>query len=161
MVANIARYHRKALPSDKHPLFATLNDDDQQRVRILAGVLRLADALDMRHRELVRDLDCKATAKTLRLTCQASAPMAGENHQVHKKADLIELVFGLSTRLEWREFGATQPQAVDPREPQYNHLRQIPLWARAGTIHDPGDHKRQVEREADIRKRQGKRKKKK
>ena len=161
MVANIARYHRKALPSDKHPLFATLNGDDQQRVRILAGLLRVADALDLRHRELVRDLECKATAKTLRLTCQASAPMAGENQQVHKKADLIELIFGLGIRLQWKEFGGAQAQAAKPRGPHYNHLRQIPLWARAGTMHDPNGHKRQVDREADIRKRQGKRPKKK
>ncbi len=49
LVALIARYHRKSHPTTKHVEFAKLDADDQQLVRILAGMLRIAIGLDRRH----------------------------------------------------------------------------------------------------------------
>ncbi|MEM9133122.1 MAG: Ppx/GppA phosphatase family protein [Actinomycetota bacterium] len=49
LIALVARYHRKSHPSDKHPEFAALDDDERRLVRILAGLLRLAIGLDRRH----------------------------------------------------------------------------------------------------------------
>ena len=37
LIAQVARYHRKSAPRKKHPEFAALGPDDQQRVRVLAG----------------------------------------------------------------------------------------------------------------------------
>ena len=50
LIAQIARYHRKSAPKLKHPEFAHLWPDDQARVRILAGLLRVAIALDRSHK---------------------------------------------------------------------------------------------------------------
>ena len=50
LIAQIARYHRKSAPKLKHPEFAHLWPDDQSRVRILAGLLRVAIALDRSHK---------------------------------------------------------------------------------------------------------------
>jgi exopolyphosphatase/guanosine-5'-triphosphate,3'-diphosphate pyrophosphatase len=49
LVALISRYHRKKGPSRKHEEFAALQDDDQQIVRRLSGLLRVADGLDRGH----------------------------------------------------------------------------------------------------------------
>lgn len=49
LIAVIARYHRKSLPTTKHAEFAALSPDDQRLVRVLAGLLRLAIGLDRRH----------------------------------------------------------------------------------------------------------------
>lgn len=49
LIAQIARYHRKSAPKPKHPEFARLRPDDQATVRILAGLLRVAIALDRSH----------------------------------------------------------------------------------------------------------------
>ena len=42
----MARYHRKSAPKPTHMEFASLSHDDQQLVRVLAGILRLGFALD-------------------------------------------------------------------------------------------------------------------
>ncbi|MGI9579496.1 MAG: HD domain-containing protein, partial [Microthrixaceae bacterium] len=50
MISQVARYHRKSVPSeDKHPLFAALRSADRERVRAMAGLLRVAIALDRNH----------------------------------------------------------------------------------------------------------------
>ena len=50
LIAQIARYHRKSAPKPKHPEFARLRPEDQERVQILAGLLRIAIALDRSHK---------------------------------------------------------------------------------------------------------------
>lgn len=49
LIALIARYHRKSAPKPKHEEFARLRPDDQERVRTLAAILRVAIALDRSH----------------------------------------------------------------------------------------------------------------
>ena len=54
LIAVVARYHRKSLPTEKHEEFARLDASDQRRVRIMAGLLRIAIGLDRRHAGSVR-----------------------------------------------------------------------------------------------------------
>jgi len=49
LIALIARYHRKSVPKVKHSEFAALRSEDQERVRVLAGIVRVAIALDRSH----------------------------------------------------------------------------------------------------------------
>ncbi len=56
MIALIARYHRRGRPKERHREFASLSPDDQQRVRILAGLLRIAIGLDRSHAARVQSL---------------------------------------------------------------------------------------------------------
>jgi exopolyphosphatase/guanosine-5'-triphosphate,3'-diphosphate pyrophosphatase len=53
LMAQVARYHRKSHPSDRHPEFAALGEADRYLVRVLAGLLRVAIGLDRSHRGLV------------------------------------------------------------------------------------------------------------
>lgn len=59
LIAQIARYHRKSHPKPTHPEFAALRRADQQRVRLLAGILRIAIGLDRSHRGHVESLDMR------------------------------------------------------------------------------------------------------
>ena len=56
LVALISRYHRKKGPSRKHEEFAGLDEADQQVVRRLSGLLRVADGLDRGHTASVERL---------------------------------------------------------------------------------------------------------
>ncbi|MCA8951182.1 MAG: Ppx/GppA family phosphatase [Planctomycetes bacterium] len=56
LVALVARYHRKAPPNRDHPDFAVLRRRDRSVVERLAAILRLADALDRQHANVVRDV---------------------------------------------------------------------------------------------------------
>ena len=49
IVAAIARYYRGAEPRDDHPAFADLSPDERRVVTSLAGILRLANALEGAH----------------------------------------------------------------------------------------------------------------
>jgi len=57
LIALVARYHRKSEPKAKHPEFARLRPADQELVRALAGVLRVAIALDRTHAGTVGDIE--------------------------------------------------------------------------------------------------------
>ncbi|MGI9032673.1 MAG: Ppx/GppA phosphatase family protein [Acidimicrobiales bacterium] len=46
MIALVARYHRKSAPKRSHAEYARLHSSDQRIVKVLAGVLRVAVALD-------------------------------------------------------------------------------------------------------------------
>jgi exopolyphosphatase/guanosine-5'-triphosphate,3'-diphosphate pyrophosphatase len=56
IIANVARYHRKSHPKQKHEAFVQLTPDNQQLVRKLAAILRVADGLDRSHTCSVRDV---------------------------------------------------------------------------------------------------------
>jgi len=68
LIGSVARYHRKALPSLRHPHYAELAGTQRQVVNQLSGVLRLADALDKAH-QLVGDVSFDVTQRTLRCRC--------------------------------------------------------------------------------------------
>jgi CHAD domain-containing protein len=93
LVAAIARYHRRALPSNKHKHFAVLDAADKQRVRVLAGILRVADGLDRTHRSLVDDLSCDVAPEQIVVRCTTHGDTAEEYRAARDKCRLFEAVF--------------------------------------------------------------------
>jgi exopolyphosphatase/guanosine-5'-triphosphate,3'-diphosphate pyrophosphatase len=57
MIANIARYHRKSHPKNKHENFKRLTADKQRIIRILSGMLRIAEGVDRRQLQVVKDVE--------------------------------------------------------------------------------------------------------
>lgn len=57
IIANIARYHRKSHPKKKHENFQKLPDDKKEIVKKLAGILRIAEGIDRRQIQAVKDVD--------------------------------------------------------------------------------------------------------
>lgn len=53
IVAEVARYHRKAEPCEEHESFCSLKPKEQDVVRRLAAILRVADGLDRAHKNAV------------------------------------------------------------------------------------------------------------
>lgn len=56
VVANVARYYRKATPKDDDENYAQLSAAQREVVRRLVAILRIADALDRGRRRAVRDV---------------------------------------------------------------------------------------------------------
>ena len=90
MVALVARYHRKALPRNGHPHFGELAKSDKRRVRMLAGILRVADGLDRSHGDVVEDVHCEWTDQRLTVRCRTSGPALAELGAARKKGNLLE-----------------------------------------------------------------------
>jgi exopolyphosphatase/guanosine-5'-triphosphate,3'-diphosphate pyrophosphatase len=93
IVGSIARYHRGALPKDKHRYFAPLSPVDQRRVTILAAILRVADGLDRRHRSVVDDLRCNISSHRVTVDCIAAGNAEPERERALHKGDLLERAF--------------------------------------------------------------------
>lgn len=94
MVALIARYHRKALPEPGHPCYGEMKDSDQYKVRLLAGMVRLADGLDRGHVNVISGLTVQTGARRIVIRCSKKGPAVEELHYGKAKADLLEEVLG-------------------------------------------------------------------
>lgn len=57
LIASIARYHRGSDPKDSHEAMATIPASDRKMVTDMAAILRLAEALDRSHKQVVQRLE--------------------------------------------------------------------------------------------------------
>jgi exopolyphosphatase/guanosine-5'-triphosphate,3'-diphosphate pyrophosphatase len=100
VLATVARYHRRGLPRKKHPGFAALPRERRRAVRGLAGILRLADALDRSHRQVVRRLHVSARGGSLRVVCETDGDSELELWGAERRADLLAEELGAIVRVE-------------------------------------------------------------
>jgi len=68
VVANVARYHRGAVPKKKHENFETLDAALRAKVIRLSAILRAADGFDRGHAGAVDSVRVRWTRRALRLT---------------------------------------------------------------------------------------------
>ncbi len=101
LIANVARYHRRALPKKSHDNFLRLDPDEQRVVRQLAGILRVADGLDRTHIGAVLGVRCEVSGRRARIEVQAARSPRVELWDALRKARLFEKAFGVRLRLEW------------------------------------------------------------
>jgi exopolyphosphatase/guanosine-5'-triphosphate,3'-diphosphate pyrophosphatase len=103
IIANIARYHRKALPKKKHYNLTTLDRETIQNVKTLSSFLRVADALDYTHESNVKSLHLRVGAKKITVECFAKKKSLLEEQAFNKKKDLFEKMFSKQLVLEWKQ----------------------------------------------------------
>lgn len=65
LIAQVARYHRKSAPKPSHPEYVALDDEQQRVVASLAGMLRVAIALDRTRQGGIDRLDVRLTDETV------------------------------------------------------------------------------------------------
>jgi exopolyphosphatase/guanosine-5'-triphosphate,3'-diphosphate pyrophosphatase len=99
VLAQVVRYHRKATPQSSHEGFARLAAPLKRKVRILAGILRVASGLDRSYAGLVRELNVKVTDKVVTLEVTASADVTVDVWGARRKRDLFEEVFNRKLRV--------------------------------------------------------------
>jgi exopolyphosphatase/guanosine-5'-triphosphate,3'-diphosphate pyrophosphatase len=99
VVGCIARYHRKAPPSPLHHEFAQLSLADRNRVRLLAGLLRVADALDKEHRQKIQAITVVRRGTGIQIRANGADEVLLEQWALRKKDDLFREVFGLDVTL--------------------------------------------------------------
>jgi exopolyphosphatase / guanosine-5'-triphosphate,3'-diphosphate pyrophosphatase len=96
IIANVVRYHRKALPSSAHSEYVALNREQRLQVLKLAAILRIADALDRGHAQRVRSVKVDVAEGDVLLHCEYDGDISTERYGFEGKADMFEQVFGLS-----------------------------------------------------------------
>lgn len=99
VIANIARYHKGSHPKERHANFMALKPADRETVRRLAGILRLADALDRRHDNRVKDVLCKRVKNVFHMQLASALECDYELEWAGRRLDLFENAFGCKVRL--------------------------------------------------------------
>ncbi|MDC0677813.1 HD domain-containing protein [Sorangium atrum] len=99
IVANIARYHRKSPPSMDHDNFRALSRDARAKVKSMASILRIADALDREHRAKVAEVTGRIEGDTLVIEVQGAEDRALEEWTVVAKAGMLRDALGLEVRM--------------------------------------------------------------
>ena len=90
LCALVARYHTKALPdASRHRQFASLDSDKRELVEWLAGILRVADALDCTHANAVRRLACEVGRRAIAVHLEVSGDCRMEVERARQKHDLL------------------------------------------------------------------------
>jgi exopolyphosphatase/guanosine-5'-triphosphate,3'-diphosphate pyrophosphatase len=100
VLANVARYYRKATPSREHPGFAELSATQQQTVCRLSAILRMAVALDRGRRGAVRDVGVDATDQQIVLTIRPRFDGEVEVAAARKRARHLGKTFGRQVTIE-------------------------------------------------------------
>ncbi|MCP9493681.1 MAG: Ppx/GppA family phosphatase [Pyrinomonadaceae bacterium MAG19_C2-C3] len=96
IIALIARYHRRALPKERHTDFAALTPENQNVVWRLGGILRLAEAFDRSHDRRVRDVKCRVegrTNRTIQMRLISSESCRNELRAASTARDMFEQAF--------------------------------------------------------------------
>jgi len=101
LIANVARYHRRAFPKKSHPNFARLDRGERRLVRRLAGILRVADGLDRTHGQVVERLRCRMGDGWVRVHTAGARDPSIELEDAKRKAGLFERAFKSDLDLVW------------------------------------------------------------
>ena len=101
LIANVARYHRRAFPKKSHTNFARLDRGERRLVRRLAGILRVADGLDRTHGQAITRVRCRMGDGWVRVHAVAARDPAIELEDAKRKAALFERAFGGDLDLVW------------------------------------------------------------
>lgn len=112
LIANIARYHRGSDPKESHDAYTTLNQSDRRMVAEMAAILRLAEALDRSHRQVIQRLELdfepavkpkdERSAMLLIMYVRAGENWEPETWALKEKKALFEKLFQLKLTFEVR-----------------------------------------------------------
>ncbi|HVK66012.1 MAG TPA: Ppx/GppA phosphatase family protein [Polyangium sp.] len=115
IVANVARYHRKSPPQLDHENFRTLSREDRAKVKAMAAILRVADALDREHRAKVAGVNGRIEGDTLVLELSGTEDRSLEEWTVAAKCGMLKDALGLDVRIVDAATGASRtPTTVPP-----------------------------------------------
>jgi exopolyphosphatase/guanosine-5'-triphosphate,3'-diphosphate pyrophosphatase len=93
LIANLCRYHRKAMPSMTHGQFQALSADDQRAVTLLIPLLRLGDSLDRSHEQRIDSVDCELRDGQLRLRLRSARDIDLEQWAADRAAENFRQIY--------------------------------------------------------------------
>ncbi len=104
IIAEIARYHRRALPRESHDSYRSLSRNGRMVVQRMAAILRVADGLGSVYLPEVEDLkvvfDEEICVLKVRLASQKYEYLEIMEQLIRRKSDLFEEFFGFPLMLE-------------------------------------------------------------
>jgi len=102
VIACVARYHRRGRPRRTHAGYGALSRDRRRAVAVLAGILRVADALDRSHRQVVEAVSVSERAGRMTVRGEARGDCELEVWGASQRAGLLARSLGCSIRIVGR-----------------------------------------------------------
>jgi exopolyphosphatase/guanosine-5'-triphosphate,3'-diphosphate pyrophosphatase len=100
ILADLVRYHRGPKPNSTHTHYAGLNSQDRRKVKVLAGILRLSDALDRSHEQVITDITVTTTSESIDIKVWSSAPLDLERWSFERRKTLLQSTLNLPINIE-------------------------------------------------------------
>ena len=104
IIAQIARYHRKSPPKPSHSEYNELPIEERLAVSRLASILRIGDALDSTHTQIVENIKLAVNGEMIHLSVKLKDNIIVYfdilKEAVQKKSDLFESFFGVPVKME-------------------------------------------------------------
>jgi exopolyphosphatase/guanosine-5'-triphosphate,3'-diphosphate pyrophosphatase len=95
LIALLCRFHRKAMPAQRHSAFQSLLPDTRRAVLMLIPLLRIADSLDRGHEQRVHDLECQMRNGTIVLRLHSEQDVDLEQWAAERSSDVFRQVYGI------------------------------------------------------------------
>lgn len=103
LIALVARYHRRARPKPRHREYAALRPRSRRVVRVLAGILRIAEGLERGHAQVVRYVRCDVSAARLRIVAHVRGDAELEVWAARRKSPLLAQALDRPVEIESEE----------------------------------------------------------
>jgi exopolyphosphatase/guanosine-5'-triphosphate,3'-diphosphate pyrophosphatase len=99
LIALVARYHRRAAPQPEHEGYTLLDRSDRVAVTKLASMLRIARALDSSRNQLLRQVRCRQSGRTVQILVNSPADLSLEQIELQKDSAMFADTFGRNVQL--------------------------------------------------------------
>lgn len=107
ILGNVVRYHRKSVPTRDHFHYKVLDPKHRLMVRVLAGILRIADHLDRGHRNFVESVRLETDKHVIVVHVSASDLVDIEIQSAMNERELLESSLDRPIMIEQVGFGAS------------------------------------------------------
>jgi exopolyphosphatase/guanosine-5'-triphosphate,3'-diphosphate pyrophosphatase len=94
LIANLCRYHRKALPSSAHGPYQTLGAEDKRALNLMIPILRLADSLDRSHDQRVESVECELRNGHVLVRVRATQDIDLEQWAAEREGEAFRQIYG-------------------------------------------------------------------
>jgi exopolyphosphatase/guanosine-5'-triphosphate,3'-diphosphate pyrophosphatase len=115
MMACIARYHGKARPRKRDPIFRRLGEPERRAVTWMAAMLRIAEGLDRSHYQLIRSLRVVRGRGRVSVLLTARREAQLEVWASQRRTGLLERLLGVAARVALAPAPAALKPAAAPR----------------------------------------------
>lgn len=93
LIANLCRYHRKAMPAADHSNLGPVSAEEQHTITLLAPLLRLADNLDRSHEQRIESLECSVRNGQVVLKLGSKSDIDLEQWAAERTAEVFRQVY--------------------------------------------------------------------
>ncbi|MBP2026249.1 exopolyphosphatase/guanosine-5'-triphosphate,3'-diphosphate pyrophosphatase [Acetoanaerobium pronyense] len=103
IIAHVAKFHADEEPQGSKS-YEVLSYDNKIRISKMAAIVKLADALDLSHKNKIKSIDVKIKGSTLTITASSNEEIPLEKWYFHKISDFFEEVMGYKPILKQKGF---------------------------------------------------------